>query len=409
MKSMKAGDVFFLYRSNIATSKQMGKEMLNALGVLPECPVIILREVYHWDSLKTVTVVPCIADYEGPYIEFTFINRNGDRTENVYKAIPHMIQTIPVSRLGRYIGSLSDTELYTVKNHCMWCVGSGMDKESAGQYRELSIRYLDAVNSAASLRRARVVNKWVEVTTSDEFPWRDGQSNGNTAPREQEDETKETPEAGNTHPKYPDSYFSTEILDRYASRFTIADKYYDGSVETRDPNILTEEEIHTIRDVLPAFRYETVRSIYTKLEPIDAFLYVVWITGSAVAKMLDIPYEEASCLKRLATYMKNMPEDVYKERLRGYENRKKEHDVNAKTAAACEHIRNSIGDRREMKETLAALKPILTESGMLRIPQKYSKKFLEIPKHMVRPLYQGKKFDEVYAAACERCARLSAE
>ncbi|MDE6040595.1 MAG: type II toxin-antitoxin system PemK/MazF family toxin, partial [Muribaculaceae bacterium] len=126
MQAIRAGDLYFLQspfssgivKDAIGTS-QMEKRLSYLLGTVSSRPAVVVRPPMWWDRYNTVTVIPALTKGK-PAIVLKLDDRYGFETEAEYPFVPHNPHTIPVARLGRYIGSLSGNELATLLHAFKW-------------------------------------------------------------------------------------------------------------------------------------------------------------------------------------------------------------------------------------------------------------------------------------------------
>ena len=117
MQAIRAGDLYFLqspFSSGMAKdaigTAQIEKRLSYLLGTVSSRPAVVIRPPAWWDRYNTVTVIPAITKGSPAYV-CKLSDRYGFETEASYPFVPHNPHTIPVSRLGKHIGSLTDDEL----------------------------------------------------------------------------------------------------------------------------------------------------------------------------------------------------------------------------------------------------------------------------------------------------------
>lgn len=117
MQTISVGDLYFLgspFHCTEGTSAQAAaaqeKELSYILGTVSSRPAVVVRAPAWWDRYNTVTVIPALTKGR-PALVLHLLDMYGRKTDAAYPFLPHNPHTIPVSRLGRRIGSLSHDEL----------------------------------------------------------------------------------------------------------------------------------------------------------------------------------------------------------------------------------------------------------------------------------------------------------
>ena len=115
MKAIREGDLYFLnspfhIKPYDDTGAVQEKRLSYLLGTVSSRPAVVIRAPAAWDKFNTVTVLPALSKGY-PAMIFQLQDRYGRLTEAAYPFVPHNPHTIPVSRLGHYIGSLEEHEL----------------------------------------------------------------------------------------------------------------------------------------------------------------------------------------------------------------------------------------------------------------------------------------------------------
>lgn len=124
MKTINVGDVYLLHDTiHGPFTKQQLKALHYAFGTLSGRPVLVIRAPSPWDKFGQVTVIPALSKgYPALVYNIEDIFGAVDTTSDhsVYKWTPHVPYSVPVSRLGKYIGSLSLSELKEVVEAFEW-------------------------------------------------------------------------------------------------------------------------------------------------------------------------------------------------------------------------------------------------------------------------------------------------
>jgi len=115
MQTIREGNLYFLespfhFKPPTEESTELEKRLSYLLGTVSARPAVVIRAPSWWDKFNTVTVIPALTKGK-PAITFGLKDRYGHMTQAAYPFVPHNPHTIPVSRLGRYIGSLDQEEL----------------------------------------------------------------------------------------------------------------------------------------------------------------------------------------------------------------------------------------------------------------------------------------------------------
>ena len=115
MQTIKEGHLYFLespfhFRPPTEESTDTEKRLSYLLGTVSARPAVVIRAPSFWDRFNTVTVIPALSKGK-PAITYRLKDRYGNYTSAVYPFVPHNPHTIPVARLGKFIGTLDDDEL----------------------------------------------------------------------------------------------------------------------------------------------------------------------------------------------------------------------------------------------------------------------------------------------------------
>lgn len=124
MQTIREGNLYFLespfhFRPPTDESTDLEKRLSYLLGTVSARPAVVVRAPSWWDRFNTVTVIPALSKGK-PAITYSLKDRYGHVTGAVYPFVPHNPHTIPVSRLGKYIGSLDRAELDELLYAFMW-------------------------------------------------------------------------------------------------------------------------------------------------------------------------------------------------------------------------------------------------------------------------------------------------
>ena len=434
MQAIRAGDLYFLQspfssgmvKDAIGTA-QIEKRLSYLLGTVSSRPAVVIRPPAWWDRYNTVTVIPAITKGSPAYV-CKLSDRYGFETEASYPFIPHNPHTIPVSRLGKHIGSLTDDELAELLYAFEWIHNPLMQRDESF---EIPAIYRDVFN------KKTLPPSWTEnrdarsdvriginpdlVLESDTNPELNGFNIGKavgifvdpvtTTPTDDfipiesalpdSTHTKEEKQmdSKNTVPvekKFPNSIFSTDDLWKVASRFTSDDKFYDEDCAVRDPAVLTAAEMDKIFGDIPHFRRDDIMDVYRKLTPFDAFLLGPRLPLQTLADLLKLNHDDAHTLKMLCNVMRDMGDVDYDIRLKNLNAPKKDKAPDEPTASSND---GSKIDMTAASARLSKIKPYLNSKSIMKIPSKYAQDFLDIPMFMVQRAWSGPQFKTNYQKA----------
>ena len=433
MKTLRAGDLYFLqspFHSEGHTKDAASREkrLSYLLGTVSARPAIIIREPVWWDKYSTCTVIPAVSKVE-PSIKLRLIDRYGYETSSVYNFCPHNPHTIPVSRLGKYIGSLSDEELDEILYAFKWINDPYMQNDDCYQvppvYRDVSLKKIPRswTDNKDPRSRVSIRTKWNGNGTVDVYNESDSESAAeeplkidaydmpsdyavfdNTSYQPVEtplpDSVPATEEQINVpvESAYPPSMFSTEVLDRIASRFTISDAYYLNE-NKKDFSVLTKDEISRLRNDLSSFEVEGIREIYQKMSMFDAYLLGTRLPVHVLADICGITNREAVALKKFCNYLRDMPDADYQERMNG---------TTTETVAAevLEVPKPQARNKFEDKKNLDKIREYLSPKRINDLPDSLAQTFLDTPSYMIRKYWKGSQYKACMVGAINRCKKV---
>lgn len=447
MQAIRAGDLYFLQspfssgivKDAIGTS-QMEKRLSYLLGTVSSRPAVVIRPPAWWDRYNTVTVIPALSKGKPAYV-CKLDDRYGFETEAEYPFVPHNPHTIPVSRLGRHIGSLSADELAELLYAYKWIHDPLMQEDTTlpvpDIYRDVWNKkhippsWKDNRDARADVRIS--LNERLEVTseTNPELNgFRLGDAIGGifTDPafvHEPDFIPTESVLPDSTHTKeeismsskknavpvekaFPASIFSNNDLWKVASRFTIDDKFYDGDVETRDPVVLNGAELDKIFGDSPRHLREDIMDIYRKMTPFDAYILGPRLPLLTLAGLLDIRRNDTHMLKMLCNTMRDMEQSEYDSRLNALHGTANKTSINADARDADKAAPDKI-DMGAAAEHLSKIRQYLNAKSIMNIPAKYVDDFLATPAFMVQRAWKGPQFKANYQKAVTRYATAKKE
>lgn len=437
MQNVSAGDVYFLTSPFHSTvSAQHEKKLAYLLGTVSARPVVIIRPPIFWDEYSTVDVIPSLSNGK-PGITLTLNDRFGYQCIADYTFMPHTTHSVPIGRLGRYIGRLTDSEYEQIMYAYHWvhdrrmmehpeqypipeCYKEVMKMDTssvrvfAARAREcrLSVDHnmvlhadgngtkdLDGV--AISVNFARSITPTVACKLESDPNYHPAEPTQPAPPPEQAAPAPQSKPAQEEKPvnapapiNFPPSIFDTDTLTRVAKDYTLHNKYYPGpkQLAVRDPAVITADELKEIRGEVGASRMMDLVAYYLTFTPFDAWCLGPYLPTSTLAKMSGFTIRETSAIKRLCTFFKNMSENEYQRRIGSAE-------PEAAPASTTPTASTTAPTQVQIRDAILKLTPYLNEGKMTKIPQKLQQEFLMLPKYAVKRAYTGtaKSFEKVYS------------
>lgn len=430
MNRVNRGDVYFLKSPlNSSVGKEHAKRIAYLLGTVPSRPVVVIREPAEWDAYGEVMVVPAIHNENEPGILIGSRDRFGRETDSTYNFIPHAVHTVPVTRLGAYLGRLEPDELDKVVDSVKWVI-SGCKHTLTQQYNV--IEYSSKIDHkrdliAAGDKVSAVIRDFNPPTLNIDgnMTLTEGNDESTAVDLDINFESAISPTIADmlykddtyhvkpkkkvdTNKEFPKSCFNREDLCRYASgynynldilnekplsvdtlRYTTAD--FINRVKGEDPNV-TESTLAAVFD------------FYSKMEPVDVFVYGVWLPKKSLVKMCQMSPTAIGALKRLCNVSLTTTQSLKnRETEKVVEPKVEEKPVKQTPIKKSDKPSKHKTEKREkmntkqINSTLNRMKPFLTETTYKIMPNELLKHLKDIPKYMVRKYYQGRKFDDVYS------------
>ena len=424
MRAIRVGDIYRLESPfDPKMDKRAASRLSYNLGTAIGCVALVVREPYHWDTAHTVTVIPSNRTYPvGILVEEVDVY---DRKCGTFNFIPHSPFTVPVRRLGEYIGSLDSAEISKVTDAMGWlfCGKTGERPElyngpfeverpsredcSIPELYDLTIDAAGVMHSDDRQMDGNVVHLRdqefekllkrrdigsCDISRSDiDIDEPEPIRIIDESKVEVEDNDTSQPDVG-PEKKYPDSIIPVDTLEMVASGYNVNVEEMNHH-SPRTWSVLTEDEIAEARESLSPVYFETVLEIYSRMTYADQVLYGVWLPTPVLRNIFDLSIYQAKALKRLCNIMERLSPEEYQSRLNEIPF-DAEKLVKAPTSAVlqcteCPDIR--------------PLKPYLTDKRMLSIPKDLQPLFLSVPEHIIRRGFSGKvnKFKSLYAQARE--------
>lgn len=427
MQTVRAGDVYFLrspfHADNHDTDKE--KRLSYLLGTVSARPAVVVRPPYWWDNFSMVTVIPALS-HGAPAITLKLNDRYDRETKSDYPFVPHHAISIPVSRLGHYIGSLDDQEIEELMYAFHWVMDPRLhndEKYPAPRCYKNVVRNKipkgswiaprdprsDAVlrigddNGTMSIHSE--TNPEINGTLVSEEPMAIHPRTERAMTREPvfipvethlpdvKDDTKEDEEM-NVVPvpvekKFPPSIFSLDVLNQVAGRFDIDSAHY-LTAKKRDPYVVDPDKDflrHGLsdKDITNVFEY------YKTMEPMDAYLLGPRLPTFILAEITGFDHVTATVLKLICNLLRDMPDEEYDRRYDEMTQRVAQKDDAKPIIQAEEQV--------DYKPIVQRLRSYLTQARITRIPEDLQEDFLSVPKGIIKRAWTGKQFELYYKKA----------
>ena len=234
MRTINAGDVFIL--NDIIHGKfsmQQLKALHYAFGTLSGRPVVVIRPPAAWDKFGMVTVIPAMSKGTPSYkvsIENIFgkVAENNPKYATIYKWMPHYPYTVPVTRLGKHVGSLTIKELKTLMDAFEWIHNpfKQIDMPPPEIYQEV----IDMAPVSQKVQNVKLNDEY-RMQTLDEF-------NG-VVP-------KVNPNSLNPIFKGVVEYYTPEILDETVEESTITPEESGEELDEGTDNVVSINDVETL-------------------------------------------------------------------------------------------------------------------------------------------------------------------
>jgi len=435
MQAIRAGDLYFLqspfHTQPSDTGAAVEKRLSYLLGTVSSRPVVVIRPPAWWDRFNTCTVIPALSHGE-PAIVYKLIDRYGGMTKADYPFVPHNPHTIPVSRLGKFMGSMTDEELEPLLYAYKWIHDPFMQMDTQNYpvpevYRDVMAKKIPPhswrVNKDARAGVDIRITKDMELQseTNPELnrfnigsamktkisPTAERALNCDKIYVPTENPLPDSVEMGineiscPVEKSFPPSIFDTETLNRVASRFTISDAYYNNDKSIRTPDILTASEISNIRCELTDSEFNEIIQFYKKMTPLDAYILGPRLPLEVLADITEMPTSKAVALKRLCNYMRDLPCEDYDNRVKELEDRLE--SEKEEQSEVEEEIKQQGANKSPSMyvNELQKVKPYLNQKSIMSMPDDVARLFLEMPMYLIKRNYNGTQFNKPYAKAME--------
>lgn len=427
MNTISYGDVYFLkspFKSTV--SPEHAKHVSYMLGTVSARPVVVVREPFHWDTYMDIEVAPAVNNENAPGIKMESLDRYGYKTGITYNFTPHTLHSIPPSRLGRYVGRFNADELAQLDEVMDWV----WSRHCTGPIPEC---YKDAV-SRPEIPRVPMSDSrdHMLMLTADMVLYDCGTDRHSAeGPKlittlDIDDSCTTSPvifpkihNDSNFHPKvnqpaplpvpqpichtFPPSIFDKDVLVKHASNFRISESI---SNRAKPPiSAFTSAELANICGTFPETDTEPVFDYYTKMTPYDVFILGVRLPTHTLIQITGLTYNQTRLLKCLC----NLANTVNYPSMGALDNNVEDAIVNVVTEALSSDAtaKPTLKQRQEeyiktcRDEYINKLRPYLSETKILTIPESLVPMFFELPMYIIKANYRGKKFTSVYKNAME--------
>lgn len=355
MKAINVGDVYFLssiFKGNM--DKEVEKKVSFLLGTISPRPVVVIREPFPWDKYGEVTVLPSIS-HSNTALAFQSINRLGGYSDHDYSFLPHAPSRIPVTRLGRYIGRLSEDELDELLYAFQWIHSPKMMAEGNREeypipkvyttvfaemekYRnnpaaiakdtfyitdDLMLKSFNGdapVDLKLNLDKASIQNSVPAATAK-------GKDNLNAVKTilDKKEQPKSEPESKPvvivtapaastiTQVKAAYSMLPGKLVEKYMETCGIKKDRLDiiEKVPPRKTSVITPDEVEVLRGELSLYDFQLILDEYRNLTALDRDYFMIWIPTTTLVEALNRDQKQIAILKRVCDFMNGMPEEDY--------------------------------------------------------------------------------------------------
>lgn len=447
MKAVSVGDVYFLrspFHSTVSSEHE--KRISYLLGTVSSRPAIVVRPPFYWDKYSDVVVIASGSSAK-PAIHMRLEDKYGFLTEDQYNFQPHRPHTIPVGRLGRYIGKLDDAELEELLYAYKWIADPIMQNDKtipvppcynglfdgipnrrpnfvSPQDTRLQIDSNMKLTQDPAYNRTQLANAldgvildvdiehsispvMVPMINDDPtyHPVNTFQCDTKIAASSDDADATETDheefESMQQIKRFPPSIFGYDDLVKYAGEFSISTRLYNDSPNPLIPRsaaVVPEVTRHAIFGELSSERCQQIIDLYKTFRPMDAYLLGPRLPTTVLSKLTELQMADAAALKRLCCYLRDLSQDEYEKLLA-------ENNIPTTTTSTPDGvitIPDTILRGKEATDAVTALMPYLNETMIHKIPKKLQVAFLQCPQYMIKKAYHGKKFQLMYSNAYAR-------
>lgn len=431
MDSICPGDVYFLKSPIKSSDPETEKKLSYLMGTVSARPVVVLRSPQWWDDFSMVLVIPALTKAKiADTIHLT--DRHGYESASTFPFVPHMPYSVPVQRLGRYIGHLSQVELERIWNEFCFinspfrstetkqipAMYSGVIGKKPPKATGRSPYYMPTVvmDEKVMTIETKVGKKMVEESFEIEI-----EDNSHAIPEELVDGSNDfnevaagTAEAAEaevssdenvvvTSGRFPPSIFKEEDLLVVANRFEIDENFWSSDgIKKRSVDAIRLDEMDIMRNGISDVRFNILMDIYDSFTPVDALLFCPFLPTYKLCGLLHLSVSDCTVLKKICTFLKDLDEEEYLARLSSQqeepamEDPKEEEPINL----SC-NIK--LYDPKKAKAAISSMREYLCNAKIEQLPERFYKDFIRIPQNMIKKAYVGKgfqvKYTTVYAKA----------
>lgn len=421
MQTVRAGDLYFLKSPFHADDHDTDKEkrLCYLLGTVSARPVIVIKPPVYWDPFNMVTVIPALSR-GNPAITLHLDDRYGRETKSDYPFLPHHAISIPVSRLGHYIGSLDQSELAEIMEAFHWVMDPAIQADPTVKvprvYQRVSSKklprgswiYQGDPRSSVDIRIA--ASGALRSPTNPEI---DGitviEEKGAIQPKVEEyisrdpvfvpvesslpdAEPATAEEADNNivvvpvEKSFPPSIYPTDVLQQIAGRFDIDEAYY-RNMKPRNPYVITDWDT-LVNHRLPKKDFDRVLDYYTMMKPLDALLLGPRLPTHILQEITHMDRCMTTVLKLVCNVLRDMPEERYEEYVKS--------DAEATKGKSMQDNAPDTAQTVDYKPMLEKVRPYLSPKSIGKLPDDMRDIFNQIPKGILKRAWSGKSFESYY-------------
>ena len=407
MKSIKKGNVYFLTVPLAFGEKDKVS------------PVVIVREPYAWDDYHSVTVIPAYNTAEPKYsLPYGLINRDGYGTIHEYRFIPHLLTTVPVSHIGRFIGTMDRCEYEVLMDELRELIN--MDDPfdeyeipfQMSMYKRLADEAHPRIYPERKVKPESVPTQKPTLSQLDpipnvEKPKPEQKIRGNADDNEPEPplkvemiapyETWMLPGVSYVDPQkagFPETKISEADLKVYAKTFKVPSDFYDGSKQKLNYRELPPGEFKDALGDLTSLQRDTVLDLYDSCTVMDTRFFSIWMPVHVLCKVYKLRSQEAYAFKRLCNILEKYALESTGEDHTAVDERlavdavRELREEKRKTDPFEEKYR-PITDRQKIMKMIDRMRPYLNDRKLLMLPENLYEDFIRIPFYVFKGQYNG--------------------
>lgn len=415
MKSIKKGNVHFLTVPLTFGEKDKVS------------PVVIVREPYAWDDYRSVTVIPAYNTAEPRYsLPYGLINRDGYGTVHEYRFIPHLVTTVPVSHIGRFIGTMDRCEFEVLMDEFRELINMddpfsdyevpfqmSMYKRLADEahpkiYSERKAKpepvatakpafkptfsMLDPVPGSKKTKPKPVIHENVDdenvIDNEPEPPLKVEM----IAPYE----TWMLPGVSYVDPQkagFPETKISESDLKIYAKTFKVPSDFYDGTRKKLNYRELPPGEFKDALSELTSLQKDAVLDLYDSCTAMDTRFFSIWMPVHVLCKVYKLRSQEAYAFKRLCNVLEKYALEKIGEDHTAVDERIAVDAVREireeKKADSFEEKYRPITDRQQIMKMIDRMRPYLNDRKLMMLPENLYEDFIRVPFYVLKGQYNG--------------------